>query len=552
MGVDDPDEWFRLTLFRLIKLCRVMSSKYTRATVRKALPDDFAYVIEELLHEQEGIENKLAYYQSIVDTIISIGQAREFIIALAELIQQLAITRLHIIGDIYDRGPGAHIIMDTLIDHHAVDVQWGNHDIVWMGAAAGSEACIANVIRVCLRYSNMVTLETGYGISMLPLATLAMEIYRDQACELFRPKPNPNEEFTENELTLMARMHKTIAIIQFKLEGAIIARHPNFGMDDRRLLHLVDYEKGTITLNGVEHPLLDTHFPTIDPADPYALTEQEKSVIDRLTLAFTNSEWLQRHVRFLLAKGSMYTTYNENLLYHGCIPMHPDGTFMQFDTGEELLHAKAFMDRIDRWVRQGYFSSDPARKQYGLDAMWYLWCGPVSPIFGKDKMSTWERYFVADTSTHKEYLNPYFDLREKVKHADNILREFGLDPESAHIVNGHVPVIVKKGENPVKADGKLLAIDGGFSKPYQKQTGIAGYTLVYNSYGLLLSSHEPFDTTRHAIEEESDIDSRTFILESNYNRIRVRDTDQGHEMQRQIDELKSLLKAFRSGAIKEA
>lgn len=550
--VESHDEWYRLTLFRLIKLCRVMSSKYTRSAVREALPDDFAYVVEELLHEQEGVENRLVYYQSIIDTIIDIGQAREFIIALAELIQRLAITHLHIIGDIYDRGPGAHLIMDMLMEHYAVDVQWGNHDIVWMGAAAGSQACIANVIRVCLRYSNMVTLETGYAISMLPLVTLAMDVYGDDPCEQFRPNSNPSEEFTDNEIALLSRMHKAIAVIQFKLEGQIIQRRPHYHMDDRLLLHLVDYETNTVTLGNTVHPLLDTHFPTIDPDNPYVLSEQEQIVVDRLTLSFANSDRLQQHVRFLLAKGSMYLAYNNNLLYHGCIPMHPDGTFMEFDTGSEKLQARAFMERIDRWVRQGYFASDPARKAYGEDAMWYLWCGPVSPIFGKDKMATFERYFIADKSTHKETLNQYFDLREQEPFADAILREFGLDPERAHIVNGHVPVKVKKGENPVKANGKLLAIDGGFARVYQEQTGIAGYTLVYNSFGLLLSSHDPFQSQRDAIEEEVDIDSKTFVLESNYNRIRVRDTDAGREMVRRIEELQLLLQVYRRGIIKES
>lgn len=550
--VDDPDEWYRLTLFRLIRLCRVMSSKYARPALRDALPQEYAYVVEELLHEQEGIENRLAYYQSIVNTIVEIGQARTFIVSMAELIQRLTITHLHIIGDIYDRGPGAHLIMDMLMEHHAVDVQWGNHDIVWMGAAAGSLACMANVIRVCLRYSNMETLETGYGISMLPLATMAMDVYADDPCDRFRPKPHPTEEYTDNELAVLSRMHKAITIIQLKLEAAIVQRQPHFHMEDRLLLHCIDHDAGTITIDGVEYPLLDTHLPTIHPDDPYALTEQEQNVVDRLGLSFTNSDKLKEHVRFLMAKGSMYLRYNDNLLYHGCIPMRADGAFLPFDTGSEELTARAFMDRIDRWVRQGFFAADARRRQYGQDAMWYLWCGPVSPIFGKDKMATFERYFIAEKATHREMLNPYFDLREREEIADKILREFGLDPERAHIVNGHVPVKVKKGENPVKANGKLLAIDGGFARAYQEKTGIAGYTLVYNSYGLLLSSHDPFLSRRGAIEDEFDIDSKTHILESNYNRIRVRDTDVGREMAHRIDELHELLRAYRMGVIKEA
>ena len=549
--ITNETEWYRITLFRLIQICRIISSKYTRAAVRAALPPDFATIIEELLHEQEGIENKHEYYQSIIETIITIDNAKAFVVALAELIQRLAVARLHIIGDIYDRGPGAHIIMDTLLDYHSIDIQWGNHDIVWMGAASGSEACIAHVIRICLRYANMETLEHGYALSLLPLASLAMDVYGDDPCEIFRPKEATHEVFTENEIQLMARMHKAIAIIQFKLEAQIIMRRPHYEMDDRLLLDKIDYQRGVLCLDGKEYPLLDKLFPTVDPDNPYELTPQEQNVVDRLKLSFANSEKLQQHVRFLFAKGSMYLVYNGNLLYHGCIAMNEDGSFMNFKADGKEYQAKSFMDWVDRLARQGYFANDKEQKQYGMDAMWYLWCGPISPLFGKHKMATFERYYITDENLRKEKMNAYYDLRYNEETVDKILREFRLDPDTAHIINGHVPVKVKKGESPIKANGKLLVIDGGFSKAYQKQTGIAGYTLISNSYGLLLTAHEPFESTQKAIEEEVDIHSKTEILQRNTRRIWVKDTDQGNAVQRQIAELTALLQAYRDGLIKE-
>ena len=548
--VPNKAEWYRITLFRLIKLCRSVASKYTRTAVREALPDDFAFIIEELLHEQEGLENKQQYYQSIIDTIISTDRANAFIVAMAELIQRLAIARLHVIGDVYDRGPGAHIIMDKLLDYHAVDVQWGNHDILWMGAAAGSEACLANVIRICLRYGNMETLENGYAVSLLPLASFAMEHYADDACARFFPKETA-EEFTPNELQLMSKMHKAITIIQLKLEAQIIQRRKQFVMKDRLLLDKIDFDKGAIRLDGQEHPLLDTHFPTVDPHDPYALTEKEQLVLEKLRLSFANSERLQRHVRFLYSKGSLYLIYNGNLLYHGCIAMKPDGSFASVRVDGKTYRAKEFMDRLDRLARQAYFASDPELKQYGMDVMWYLWSGDRSPLFGKEKMATFERYFLADPATHAEGKNAYYALRDKPETAVKILKEFGLDPKTARIINGHVPVQVKKGESPVKANGRLIVIDGGFSKAYQDKTGIAGYTLIHNSYGFLLASHAPFESTQKAIEQELDIHSKTEILAANYARIRVRDTDEGRHIQAKIHQLEALLAAYREGLIKE-
>ena len=551
--VEDEAAWYRTTLLRLIKLCRVVSAKYTRSRVRQFLPEHFATIIDELLHEQKDVEDKYDYYQTIIETIITTDSGKAFVIALAELIQRLAIAHLHIIGDIYDRGPGAHLIMDALMDYHTVDIQWGNHDILWMGAAAGSEACMANVIRIGLRYANMETLENGYAVSLLPLAWFASDTYGDDPCQQFMPRVSGEEEYTEQELKQMAQMHKAIAIIQLKLEGQIIRRRPHYQMADRLLLDKIDYGRGTVSLNGAVYPLLDTHFPTIRPEDPYELTDQEKSVVEKLKLSFANSKRLQQHVRFLYSKGGMYLVHNGNLLYHGCIAMNEDGSFQGFRVGGEEFAGKIFMDRVDRLARQGYFATDdPDRKQYGLDAMWYLWSGPQSPLFGKAKMATFERYFIADKTTHAEKRNAYYDFRDRPETAQQILEEFGLNPATAHIINGHVPVRVKRGESPIKAGGRLLVIDGGFSKAYQKQTGIAGYTLVNNSYGLLLAAHHPFESAQKAIEEELDIDSKTEILETNYKRIRVSDTDRGRTIQQQIEELDLLLKAYRAGLIKES
>ncbi len=547
--IEDKEEWFRITLFRLVKVCKVVSSKYTRSKVRKALPDDFAYVIEELLHEESPGQNKQQYYESIINTIISTGRAREFIIAISEVIQRLAIDHLHIIGDVYDRGPGAHIIMEQLSQHHSIDVQWGNHDILWMGAAAGSEACMATVIRICLRYSNMATLQDGYAISLLPLASFTLDIYGDDPCAQFQPKLSNEREFSEYELALMAKMHKSISIIQFKLEGQIINRCPHYGMENRLVLDMIDYEKGTICLDGKEYPLNDTNFPTIDPKNPYELTEQEQAVVNSLKISFANSDKLQQHVRFLYSKGSMYLTFNGNLLYHACIPMDEDGNFAVFRADGETYTARGFLDKMDRLAREAYFSTDLERKLYGLDTMWYLWTGPQSPLFGKDKMTTFERYFVDDKETHVEVKNPYYRFRDSEEICHKIIREFGLNPENAHIITGHIPVKAKKGENPVKANGKMIAIDGGFSRAYQPQTGIAGYTLIYNSYGLMLASHYPFESTQAAIEEEIDIHPKGVILETNYNRIRVKDTDIGRKLQREIDALQRLLTAYRTGFI---
>ncbi len=549
----DRAGWSRVTLLRLVKLGQEVSSKYTRAYVRAFLPDDMALMLEELLYGRDNNAAQADYYNRIIATIIDIDGVKAFIIALAELIQQLAIAQLHVIGDVYDRGPGAHRIMDTLIKYHSVDIQWGNHDIVWMGAAAGSEACIANVVRIALRYGQTDTLETGYGISLLPLVSFALEAYGDDACEAFVPKIAYEKEYTENEIRLMARMHKAITIIQLKLEAAIIQRRPHYKMDDRLLLDKVNFDDGTISIDNTLYTMLDTNFPTVDPDAPYQLTDGERQLIDRLRLSFANSRRLQRHVRFLYSHGGMYLTHNGNLLYHGCIAMDENGDFQAFYVDGKAFYAREFMDRAERLARQAYFGTeDSAEKLYGMDAMWYLWSGPKSPLFGKAKMATFERYFIAEEETHREERNPYYRFRDDEATVDKILREFGLNPETGHIVNGHVPVKVKKGESPIKANGKLMVIDGGFAKAYQEKTGIAGYTLIYNSYGLLLAAHQPFESIQKAIDENADMVPQIQILERNDVRIRVRYTDKGRAISDQIEQLRALLQAYRSGLIKEA
>lgn len=550
---ENMEEWYRITVYRLVVISRKAAFKYTRMKVRKALPPEFAYIIEELMHKGPE-EDKEEYYSEIINTIIRIGRADEFIIAMAKLIQRLVIDRLHIVGDIYDRGPGADKVMETLLNYHTVDIQWGNHDILWMGAAAGSQACIATVIRICARYANLDTLEDGYGINILPLATFALDYYGNDECLEFTPRVESDIVYSDKDLELIAKMHKAISIIQFKLEGEVIKRRPHFKMEDRLLLDKINYEEGTINLGGKIYKLNDNNFPTIDPANPYQLSAEEKELVEKLKSSFLNSEKLQEHIRFLLAKGSMYLKFNSNLLYHGCIPVNEDGSFKEVRIGSsgKSYRGKAFFDRLETLVREGYFHKDnPEAKQYGMDITWYLWTGPDSPLFGKDKMTTFERYFIDDKETHIENKNYYFKLEDSEEMCRRILKEFNLDPECSHIINGHVPVKSKSGESPIKANGKLIVIDGGFSRAYQRTTGIAGYTLIYNSYGLLLVSHDPFESTQKAIEEEKDIHSTTMVLEKELVRKRVKDTDEGELMKTQIKDLEMLLKAYRLGYIKE-
>ncbi len=542
------DDWYRITLYRLIEICKTVASKYTRSKVRKALPKDFAYVIEGLITEKSEVLDKEAYYNAIVDTIINIGRAEEFIVALSELIQRLVIDHLHILGDIYDRGPGPDRIMDKLMTYHTLDIQWGNHDVLWMGAAAGQQACIATVLRICARYGNLDILEDGYGINMLPLATLALQVYGDDPCTLFKIKGEPGYNKTENALNM--KMHKAISIIQFKLEGQLIARRKSFAMENRRLLDKIDYEKHTITLDGQEYPLLDSNFPTIDPKNPYKLTEMEKDVMERLQAAFEQCEKLQQHMNLLLNKGSLYKVFNNNLLYHGCVPLDENGKFLKVNIYGKNYSGKALYDVLETYVRKAFFAIDDTEREKGKDILWFIWSSPSSPLFGKDKMATFERYFLEDKATHAEKKNPYYSRLDDEKVMDRILKEFGLGADG-HIVNGHVPVLQSSGESPVKCGGKVLVIDGGFSKAYQAKTGIAGYTLIYNSYGMMLVAHKPFTSAEEAIANETDIHSERIMVEMAPHRMHVGDTDNGRALKERIEELTELLAAYRSGLIIE-
>lgn len=540
-------DWYKITLYRLIEVCKSTASKYTRSKVRKALPDDFAYVIEELITVRSELNDKESYYNAIINTIIDIGRAEKFIIALSELIQRLIIDHLHIVGDIYDRGPGPHIIMDKLMEYHAVDIQWGNHDVLWMGAAAGQRGCIANVIRICARYGNLDILEDGYGINLLPLATFAMNTYENDPCKCFQLKANLNRSVKELEMDI--KMNKAISIIQFKVEGQIIKKNPEYHLESRNLLHHIDYEKGTIEIDGKAYELLDTNFPTIDPKDPYALTKEEEDVMERLEQAFLNCEKLQRHMAFLLNKGGLYKVYNNNLLYHGCVPLNEDGSLKSVQLYGKTYKGKSWYEVLESYVRKGFYAVDETEKERGKDIMWYIWLNENSPLFGKDKMATFERLFIADKETHEEVKNPYYHYLENEEVVDSILKEFGLEGDEIHIINGHVPVKAKKGESPIKCNGKVLVIDGGFSKAYQSQTGIAGYTLIYNSYGLLLIAHEPFESAEAAVQNESDIHSERTVVERVVKRKLVADTDNGKHIKEQIEDLKILLEAYRSGKI---
>ena len=543
------DDWYKIMLYRLIEVAKRSASKYTRSKVRKALPKDFAYVIEELITEKSGMTDKESYYNSIISTIIQIGRAEEFIVALCELIQRLVVDHLHIVGDIYDRGPGPHLIMDKLMEYHSVDIQWGNHDILWMGAAAGQKCCIANVIRICARYGNLDILEDGYGINLLPLATFAWKQYAKDPCECFLLKGQDNCKPQELELNM--KMHKAISVIQFKVEGQAAELYPEFGFQRRNFLDKINYEEGTITIGGKIYQLLDDYFPTIDPKNPYQLSAEEEEIMNRLVKAFQSCEKLQRHMRFLLNKGSLYKIYNSNLLYHGCVPLNDDGSLRKVKIYGKSYQGRTLYDVMESYVRKGFFAVDPDEKKKGRDLMWYIWQGANSPLFGKDKMATFERYFLAEKELWKEKKNAYYLLLEDENVMNGILDEFGLDREISHIINGHVPVKTKNGENPVKCGGKVLVIDGGFSKAYQKETGIAGYTLIFNSYGLLLVAHEPFESTESAIAKEKDIHSETMIVKRVRERLLVGDTDIGEELKRQVKDLERLLVAYRNGELRE-
>ena len=557
----DLDDWYRITIHQLVRVCRDVSSKYTRSKVRKSLPEDFSYIIEELLHERTDDIDKAAYVAVIVNTIISTGRADDFICAICNVIQRLAIDQLHILGDIYDRGSGAHKIMDTLRQYHSWDIQWGNHDILWMGASAGNDACICNVLRLCLRYANLSTIEE-YGINLVPLATFALEVYGDDPCEEFIPRLLPGNEMDEKTRQLTAKMHKAIAVLQFKTEAQIFKRHPEWQMEDRCLFEHVDYEKGICELNGKTYEMGSCHFPTVDPKAPNALTDEETLLMQKLHHSFRISEKLHKHIRTMLSHGCMYAIHNSNLLFHASIPLNDDGTLKELEiypgkkySGKDLMHNIGMLIRAAFQTNSasGELTSAPEEypREYARDYFLYLWCGKDSPLFDKSKMATFERYFLKDEETFKEEKGNYFKLRNSEEVCDRILDAFEVKGENRHIINGHVPVHASKGENPIKAGGRLMVIDGGFSEAYHNETGIAGYTLVYHSRGFQLVQHEPFTSARDAIVRETDIKSTKQIVEMSAHRILVADTDKGEELRAQVSDLKELLYAYRHGIITE-
>lgn len=550
---ENLEDFYNITLHQLIKVSQSVSSKYTRSKVRKALPKEFAYIIEELLHESGGEYDKQGYFNRIIETIISTGQADAFIVAMCKVIQKLSIDQLHILGDVYDRGPGAHLIMDTLCHYGNWDIQWGNHDVLWMGAAAGNECCIANVIRVSLRYANLSTLEDGYGINLLPLATMAMETYADDPCTEFAPRIEHEEcEHQEKTLRLMAQMHKAIAIIQFKLEGAMIMKHPEWEMSDRNLLHKINFENNTVEIDGHIYNMCDTNLPTINPKAPYALTDEEQELISKLRHSFTVSTGLKRHISCLFSHGCMYGVYNSNLLFHASMPLNADGSLKDVTVNGQKYRGRKLFIKIGMLLRSAFNDDIPdEEKDFARDYYWYLWCGPDSPLFDKSRMTTFERYFIKDPEAHKEEKGHYYTLRQNEEVCDMILDEFGVKGSQRHIINGHVPVRTQKGESPIRANGKLMVIDGGFAKAYHTTTGIAGYTLIYHSSNFELVEHEPFISEEEAIRSGTDIVRSTKMVEHISQRILVRDTDKGKILQGQIDELSELLYAFRHGILKE-
>ena len=539
------EDWQRIALYRLVQICKEVSSKYSRSKVRKKMPPEFAYAIDELLHVDYNDDNKKVYYSEIIRSIIDTQMADSFIIALCRLIQNLTIDNLHIIGDIFDRGPRADIIMEELMQFHDVDIQWGNHDISWMGASTGNPACICNVLRIAISYNGFDVLEDGYGINIRPLSMFAAKVYSDDPCERFMPRILDQNIDDAVDPGLAAKMHKAIAVIQFKVEGQIIRRHPEYEMDSRILLTAIDYQRGTVVIEGKEYPMMDMEFPTIDPSDPLKLSEEEEELLHTLTLSFCHSALLHKHIKFLYSNGSMYKCCNSNLLYHGCIPMKEDGSFDEMAVNGKAYKGRALMDFIDKQVKKAYFLPDQdPEKEASRDFMWYLWSGAKSPVFGKDKMTIFEHYFVEDKEASRERMNPYYKLSVQEKYCDMILEEFGLTTTGSHIINGHVPVKIKDGETPIKAGGKLFIIDGGLSKAYQGKTGIAGYTLIFNSRHLALAEHKPFDPKKESTPKVS-------IVEKMRKRIMVADTDDGKELARRIEDLKELVAAYRKGALKE-
>lgn len=551
---DDLEDFYRITLHRLVELCRLLSSKYTRSKVRKALPKEYAYIIDELLNIRYDEPDKREYYESIISTIIEIDQAPGFIEAVCEVIKRMAVDHMHIVGDIFDRGPRADIVMDSLLSYHSVDIQWGNHDILWMGAASGSRTLVATVLANSIHYNNLDVIETGYGISLRPLSIFANEVYASSATDRFAVKLTGDDKnsYTEKDKLLSARMHKAITVILFKLEGQKIMRRPEFAMRDRLLLDKIDYENKSITIDDTTYPLEDCDFPTVDRSNPYELSKEECAVIDQLTASFRRSEKLQRHVRFLYSKGGLYKVFNGNLLFHGCVPMTEDGELMSFDIGGKVRSGKEFLDFAETTARKAYYDRPGSpTQQFGMDFLWWLWAGRNSPIFGRDRMTTFERRLIKDEASWTETKNPYYTHYHQIEICEAILREFGLEGEHCHIINGHIPVKAKKGESPIKGGGRVVVIDGGFCKAYQPTSGIAGYTLIYNSRLFRIVSHQPFAGRTDAIQNNHDIANSSTIFERMESRIKIAETDVGRQLQQQVDNLIMLLDAYREGAVTE-
>ena len=539
------EDWQKTAVYRLVQICREVSSKYTRSKVRKKMPKEFSGVIDELLYVDNTDDNKTEYYSELINTLIGVRVADSFIVVLCSLIRSLTIDNLHILGDIFDRGPRPDIILEELMHFHDVDIQWGNHDISWMGAATGNRACICNVLRMALGYNGFDVLEDGYGINLRPLSMFAERVYRDDPCTCFLPQILDKNIYDAVDPKLAAKMHKAIAVLQYKEEGQIIKRHPEYGMEERILLSAIRYDRGTVTIDGKEYPMRDMNFPTVDPADPLRLTDEEEELLHTLELSFRHNARLHEHVRFLYSNGSMYKCCNSNLLYHGCIPMTENREFDGLMVGGKMYRGKELMDFIDTQVKNAYFlPEDAPEKEACRDFMWYLWNGAKSPVFGKDKNRSFEHYFIEDPEVMRETMNPYYQLSEEEETCDMILKEFGLPTKGSHIINGHMPVKIKSGETPIRAGGKLFIIDGGLSKAYQERTGIAGYTLIFNSHHLALAEHKPFDPERERTP-------KVYIVEKMQKRITVADTDEGKELAGRIEDLKELLKAYRSGLLKE-
>ena len=553
--IQDMDSWYNVTIHRLVQFCHYVSVKHTQNKIRSYIPAGYEHVIDELLNLCNETGFKQDQYENIIETVIQIGQAGELIEAICAVIKSLTVDHLHIVGDIFDRGPRADIVMDSLMKVHNVDIQWGNHDVLWMGAASGSRTLVATVLSNSIRYNNLDVIETGYGISLRPLSVFANEVYKRTDTSRFGVMLN-NEDadsYTEKDKLLSARMYKAITMILFKLEGQKLLRRPEFGMADRLLLDRIDYENKTIDIGGIRHPLVDWDFPTVDPADPYTLTPEENHVITQLTESFRHSEKLQKHVRFLFSKGGLYKVFNGNLLFHGCIPMTGDGKLLSFTIGGKRRSGREFLDYAEKTARKAYYDKrGTPERQFGLDFLWWLWAGRNSPIFGRDRMTTFERRFLEDQSTWAEPKNAYYTYYQDPAVCDMLLREFGLKGEHCHIINGHVPVKVRKGESPIKGGGKLIVIDGGFSKAYQSTSGIAGYTLIFNSRHLRIVAHQSFPGKWKAIHSNADIANESQVFERLEVRMKVADTDEGRELQARVDDLMLLLNAYRTGAVTEA